>query len=124
MKAPFIVLLALFAVAEQQQCKNPFQNIASSPTPTGPRSAMEYCAQTSNAYGAYFYCQSTQGNLQAGLPNGWTGYCQGGAENLGQFGYSATTFAGGADFVRNHSAASAQCSFIGSGCSGYVRCVR
>jgi hypothetical protein len=116
--------MTLFAVAEQQQCKNPFDSLTN---PTGnnePRTPEAFCALTGTNFGANFYCSSLQSNLQLGLPNGWTGYCMAAGENLGNTGYSATTFSGGADLVHSFSTAQNTCNLLGSQCGSIVRCTR
>lgn len=122
---PLILAVALFAVAEQQQCKNPFDALTN---PTGnnnePRTAEAFCALTGTTFGATFYCNSTQSNLQLGLPNGWTGYCMAAGETLGNTGYSATTFSGGADLVRSFSNAQTTCNGLGNQCGSIIRCTR
>ena len=124
MKLPFMVVIALFAVAEQQQCKNPFQNLATTPTPTGPRTAQEYCAQYSNVYGEYFHCNSNVSVAQAGLPNGWPGYCGVPNDNLGLTGYSFVTSSGARSFVMQFENAREQCRLLGSSCTSLIQCWR
>lgn len=120
---PLLVAVALFFVAEQQQCKNPF-NALTNPTPVGPQSPEAFCAQVTTSFGPTFYCNSLQSNLQGGLPNGWTGYCMAPVENLGITGYSATTFSGGADAVRSFSNAQSTCNLFGNQCASIIRCTR
>ena len=127
---PLILAVALFAVVEQQQCKNPFDALtnptANNANNNAPRTPEAFCAQAAAAsFGPAFYCGTVQTNLQiSNLPNGWTGYCMLAGETLGNTGYSATTFSGGADLVRSQANASTTCNALGSQCGSIIRCTR
>jgi hypothetical protein len=106
-----------------------------SPTPTpapgAPRTAEAYCSslpRIAGQSGNWFYCGTVQGNLQAQLPNNWPGYCALTQMNLGLVGYSATTFAGGADLVRDYSGAQEMCNAFNTGglrqCASIIQCTR
>ena|SRR5690348_1099394 len=127
---PLIFVVALFAV-EQQTCKNPLKalNDLTNPTATTsstPKTPEAFCASVASAtYGPAFYCGTVQANLQiSNLPSGWTGYCMLAGETLGNTGYSATTFSGGADLVRSQANASTTCNALGSQCGSIIRCTR
>ena len=95
--------------------------------PERPMTAPAYCASRyqPNGFGSAFYCPSSQGNLQnENFPDGSRGYCMLADENLGQFGYSVTTYNGGAYFVMSQSRASALTQSLGAQSPGYVRCTR
>jgi hypothetical protein len=100
------------------------------PTPPGgARSPEAFCASLpQTGSGNWFYCGTPQGNLQAGLPNGWLGYCQITQMNLGVVGYSATMFNGGADLVRDYSGAQDTCNMLNLGglrqCGSVIQCTR
>ena len=91
-----------------------------------PLSAEAYCAQLPQAgFGNFFYCGSSQGNLQKiAFPDGAQGYCQTANENLGLVGYSAITYSGGASPVMSQSHASEYSRLLGSQSPGYIRCTR
>ena len=92
------------------------------PVPT----AEAICARIPSAgYGNYFYCGTTQGNLQlVNFPDGARGYCMTADRNLGLVGYSVTTYNGGATPVMSQSEATDVTLALGSQSSGYVRCTR
>jgi hypothetical protein len=100
------------------------------PIPGGARSPEAFCAALPRAGGTgnWFFCGTPQGNLQAGLPNGWQGYCQMTQMNLGLVGYSATMFNGGADLVRDYAGAQDTCNMLNLGglrqCGSVIQCTR
>jgi hypothetical protein len=91
-----------------------------------PMSAEAYCATLPTiGYGHFFYCGTSQSNLQAvAFPDGAHGYCMSANENLGLVGYSVTTYAGGASPVMSQSSASELSRALGSQSPGYTRCTR
>jgi hypothetical protein len=112
-----------------QSCSNPSAGGVYCCNPA-PQSAEAFCASLpTTGYGHFFYCATSQSNLQGGLPNGWLGYCMPADTNsLGLVGYSATTSAGGAFPVRSFSDAQEDCNLINSGglkqCNSIIRCTR
>lgn len=94
--------------------------------PSKPLSAEAYCAAIpSIGYGNFFYCGTTQGNLQTvTFPDGARGYCMSADENLGLVGYSVTTYNGGASPVMSQSRASELSRALGNLSPGYIRCTR
>ena len=125
---PLILGLALFAVAEQQQCKNPLDSLTGpNANNNGPRTPEELCAVVQGNFGPAFYCSTAQTNLQFIPANtkGWLGYCAPAGESLGTVGYSATTFTGIFDQAKSFSNAQAVCNQLGSSlCGSIVRCTR
>ena len=97
-----------------------------SPTEPPPLSAEEFCALVpSIGYGNFFYCGTSQGNLQAGtFPDGSLGYCMSADQSLGLVGYSVTTYNGGATQVMSQTRASELSRALGSQSPGYIRCTR
>jgi len=91
-----------------------------------PMTAEEACAALPSAgFGNFFYCGTSQSNLQAGaFPDGSQGYCMSADESLGLVGYSVTTYAGGASPVMSQSRASQLSGALGSQSPGYIRCTR
>jgi len=91
-----------------------------------PQTAEAYCAQLpSIGYGNFFYCGTSQANLQSvAFPDGSRGYCMSADENLGLVGYSVTTYNGGAAPVSSQSRASELSRLLGSQSPGYIRCTR
>jgi hypothetical protein len=101
------------------------------PTPPRgtPQNAEAFCAAIPQVqFGNWFYCGSPQTNLQGGLPNGWLGYCQVAGQSLGSVGYSATTFNGGADLVRDYNGAQEMCNLLNVAgqrqCGSVIQCTR
>jgi hypothetical protein len=99
------------------------------PAPGAARTPEAFCARLPQiGFGNWFYCGTPQTNLQIGMPNGWLGYCQTTTMNLGVVGYSATTFAGGADLVRDYSGAQDMCTALNTGglrqCGSVIQCTR
>ena len=97
--------------------------------PSTPQTAEAFCATLpSIGFGNWFYCGTSQSNLQTGLPNGWLGYCMSADTNIGLVGYSATTINGGAFPVRSFSDAQTACSSLNGGgtqqCFSIIRCTR
>ena len=96
-------------------------------SPTEPHmSAEEFCASLpTTGYGNWFYCGTSQSNLQTGgFPDGSQGYCMSADEGLGLVGYSVTTYNGGATPVMSQSRASEISRALGGQSSGYIRCTR
>lgn len=91
----------------------------------GPQTPEAFCATLpSIGYGHFFYCGTVQGNLQGGLPNGWTGYCMPANTNaLGLVGYGAALSNGGKLPVQSFADAQADCKLAG-GCSTVIMCTR
>lgn len=87
-----------------------------------------FCGTLPRVNGALFFCGTVQGNLQS-VPAPNQGYCMAAAaNNLGLVGYSATTFNGGADAVRNQADATETCNLLNVGgnrqCGSVIRCTR
>ena len=88
-------------------------------------SAEAVCAQNANGFGNYFYCGTSQGNLQlVNFPDGAHGYCAPARESLGLVGYSVTTYVGGYFEVSSQAYASGLSNSLGAESSGYIRCTR
>jgi len=94
--------------------------------PAAPQTAEAFCARLpSIGFGNFFYCGTSQGNLQAvAFPDGARGYCMSADENLGLVGYSVTTYQGGASPVMSQSRASQLSGALGNQSPGYIRCTR
>lgn len=98
-------------------------------SPTKAQTGEEYCGTLPQVNGKLFFCGSPQGNLQ-NVPSPNQGYCMAAAApgSLGLVGYSATTFAGGADLVRSMADATDMCNNLNFGnlrqCGSIIRCTR
>jgi hypothetical protein len=117
-------VLLLMATLAMNSCGG-FTNPFAVQAPLGPEA---FCASSfpSVGYGNFFYCGTSQGNLQiVPFPDGSRGFCQTAqTNNIGLVGYVAYTYNGGIAYVASQSDASAQCSLFGSACPGYIRCTR
>lgn len=93
---------------------------------SGTQTAEEACATIGNQFGNAFFCGTAQANLQppGGFPDGSLGYCMVAGTNLGNVGYSAYTFNGGAFPVTTQAQASDQARLLGNQSPGYTRCTR
>jgi hypothetical protein len=120
-----VAAMALFAVvASTSSCvKNPF-------AAAGPATPEAFCASLPNiGTGNLFFCPSSQGNLQGGLPNGWLGMCEVPDRSFnGLVGYSGYTSNGGRFPVSSsQSEADQNCGATVTTfgiCSGVTRCTR
>ena len=119
---PIFTIIPTFVVAFLAGCGGGGDVWIEPPVPT----AEAICASIPSAgYGNYFYCGTTQGNLQlVNFPDGARGYCMTADRNLGLVGYSVTTYNGGATPVMSQSEATDVTLALGSQSSGYVRCTR
>jgi hypothetical protein len=124
-KLIFMVLCAA-AILASNGCSNLLEDLTA-PT-VKAQTGEEFCATLPRVNGNMFFCGTVQGNLQS-VPAPNQGYCMSAAaNNLGLVGYSATTFAGGADVVRSMGDATDMCNNLNFGglrqCGSIIRCTR
>jgi hypothetical protein len=97
--------------------------------PTATQTGEQYCGTLPQVNGKLFFCGTVQANLQ-NVPSPNQGYCMSAASpnSLGLVGYSAVTFAGGADLVRSMIDATDTCNNLNVGtlrqCGSVIRCTR
>jgi hypothetical protein len=116
------------AILSTSGCSSLSNAISNLTSPTKTQTGEEYCGTLPQVNGKLFFCGTVQGNLQ-NVPSPNQGYCMAAAANgLGLVGYSATTFAGGADLVRSMADATDICNSLNVGnlrqCGSIIRCTR
>jgi len=116
------IALAVVVLSTSSCVKNPFVD-------QGPASPEAFCSAINTGSGNYFYCSSSQSNLQGGLPNGWLGSCMVPDRSFsGLVGYSGYTSNGGRfPVVPTQSEADQNCGATVTSfgiCSGVTRCTR
>ena len=94
-----------------------------------PDTPEAFCGRINTGTGKFFYCGSSQGNLQGNLPNGWRGMCFVPDRSFsGLVGYSGYTSNGGRfPVVPSQSEANVDCGATTTSyniCSGITRCTR
>jgi hypothetical protein len=98
-------------------------------SPKEPDTPEAFCGLLNTGTGKYFYCGSSQGNLQGNLPNGWRGMCFVPKRSFtGLVGYSGYASNGGRlPVAPTQAEANVDCGATTTSynlCSGITRCTR